>query len=120
MKPITRYRINIGWSDEDACFVAKVPALPGVVADGDTVEEAAREINIALEAALETLESNGFPLPEADMALEELRRFRGVINLSALARKSGVNKHSLATKLRRGTRFTDEEARRIRGVLTEL
>lgn len=117
MNTINQYNITIGWSREDECFIAEVPSLPGVTADGDTIEEAAHEIKIALEAALETLESRGFPLPEPDLALESLHRFREVVNVSALARKAGLNKHTLATKLRRGSRFTGEEAQRIRAAL---
>lgn len=117
MNTINHYNITIRWSEEDECFIGEVPALPGVTADGDTIEEAAREIKIALEAALETLEARGFSLPEPDQALEALHRFRAVVNVSALARKAGLNKNTLATKLRRGTRFTAEEAAAIERVL---
>lgn len=117
MSTINHYNITIRWSAEDECFIAEVPALPGVTADGDTIEEAAREIRIALEAALEPLETRGFPLPEPDQALEALHRFRAVVNVSALARKAGLNKNTLATKLRRGTRLTGDEAKRITAAL---
>lgn len=117
MNHTNEYTITIRWSAEDECFIGEVPSLPGITADGDTPEEAAHEVRIALEAALETLESRGFPLPEPDQALEALHRFRSVVNVSALARKAGVNPNTLATKLRRGTRLTGEEAKRITAAL---
>ncbi len=40
-----------------------------------------------------------------------------MLNVSKLARLSGVNAHTLATKLRRGTRFTAEESQRILSAL---
>ncbi|MFN8617610.1 MAG: type II toxin-antitoxin system HicB family antitoxin [Dehalococcoidia bacterium] len=35
-----KYEIVIYWSDEDECFLAEVPDLPGCMADGATQEEA--------------------------------------------------------------------------------
>jgi lambda repressor-like predicted transcriptional regulator len=40
-----------------------------------------------------------------------------VLNTAALARRAGLNRYTLASKLRRGTKFTDEEARKIRDAL---
>ena len=65
MKPF-RYRIILEWSDEDAAFVARVPALPGCAAHGKTVEEAAREARGAAEAMLAVLREDGDPLPPED------------------------------------------------------
>ena len=114
---IKNYHIDIAWDDEEGCFFARVPAIPGCMSHGATPEEAARNIGEALDGVLESLEAGGFPLPEPDLALDELRRFAPVINISALARRAGVNKHTLASKLRRGTRFTDDEATKIRRAL---
>jgi predicted RNase H-like HicB family nuclease len=65
MKPF-RYRIILEWSDEDAAFVARVPALPGCAAHGKTAEEAAREARRAAEAMLAVLREDGNPLPAED------------------------------------------------------
>ena len=57
MKPETKdYEVRIWYSPEpgDECFVAQVLDLPGVMAHGETREAAAREIQIALQHALET------------------------------------------------------------------
>ena len=49
-----KYEVRIWYSSEpgDECFVAQVLDLPGVMAHGGTREEAAREIQAALQAAL--------------------------------------------------------------------
>lgn len=65
MKPF-RYRIVLEWSDEDAAFVARVPALPGCAAHGKTAEEAVREARRAAEAMLAVLREDGDPLPPED------------------------------------------------------
>ncbi len=67
MKPF-RYRIVLEWSDEDAAFVARVPALPGCAAHGKTAEGAARQARRAAEAMLEVLREDGDPLPPEDAA----------------------------------------------------
>jgi predicted RNase H-like HicB family nuclease len=55
------YEIRIWYSPApgDECFVAQVVDLPGVMAHGDTREEAAREIQSALHLALETYAKAG-------------------------------------------------------------
>ena len=58
MKPF-RYRIVLEWSDEDAAFLARVPALPGCAAHGKTAEEAAREARRAAGAMLAVLREDG-------------------------------------------------------------
>ena len=49
------YEIRIWYSAEkgDECFIAQVVEWPGIMAHGDTREEAARQIQLALEGALE-------------------------------------------------------------------
>lgn len=48
------YEIRIWYSAEkgDECFIAQVVRWPGIMAHGDTREEAARQIQLALEGAL--------------------------------------------------------------------
>jgi predicted RNase H-like HicB family nuclease len=36
----SRYEIVIYWSDEDGCYLAEVPELPGCIADGASYQEA--------------------------------------------------------------------------------
>ena len=48
------YEIRIWYSavPGDDCFIAQVVEWPGIMAHGDTREEAAREIQVALDGAL--------------------------------------------------------------------
>lgn len=110
---MNRYVTKIYWSDEDEAFVAEIPALPGCVAHGETMEEAAREIGIACELWLESAARHGDPIPEPDRAREEIERVASILNVSKLARATGINQHTLASKLRRKSRFTNEEAAAI-------
>jgi len=71
------YRVNIDWSDEDKCFIARVPELPGCSTDGKTYIEAAKNIEEAIAAYLLTLKDLGKELP---LAISE-RSFSGKIPL---------------------------------------
>ena len=56
MQPDPRdYEIRIWYSAEngDECFIAQVVEWPGIMAHGETREEAARQIQLALDGALE-------------------------------------------------------------------
>ncbi|HEX3663771.1 MAG TPA: type II toxin-antitoxin system HicB family antitoxin [Rhizomicrobium sp.] len=44
-------------------FVATCPALPGVVTEGDTVEEAFDMARDAIRGYLESLQKDGLPIP---------------------------------------------------------
>lgn len=64
------YEIRIWHSAEkgDECFIAQVVAWPGIIAHGDTREEAARQIQLALEGALEAAAKSGIAPPAPAMA----------------------------------------------------
>lgn len=62
MEPF-RYRIVVEWSEEDARFLARVPALPGCVAHGKTEGIAAHEARKAAEAMLTVLKEDGDEAP---------------------------------------------------------
>ncbi len=49
---------------EDGGYVARVPAVPGVAGQGETEEEAYRDVGEALRVLLEYLEEEGLDLPE--------------------------------------------------------
>ncbi|HYW70503.1 MAG TPA: type II toxin-antitoxin system HicB family antitoxin [Pyrinomonadaceae bacterium] len=57
-----KYRVLIE-QDEDGIFVAEVPSLPGCVSQGDTREEATRNIKEAIELYLESLRAHDEPIP---------------------------------------------------------
>lgn len=108
-KKINRYLTRIYWSDDDEAYVAEVPALPGCVAHGNTMQEAVKEIQTAMELWLESARKHNDPVPEPDLAREEIDRFAPILNISKLAKRSGMNQHTLASKLRRKSAFTKEE-----------
>ena len=58
------YEIIIDWSDEDECYVVKIPDLAGCMCHGNTREEAARNAGDAIEFYLDTLEEDGRPIPQ--------------------------------------------------------
>ena len=53
-------------SDEDGYWV-KVPALPGCVTQGETVEEALSNVKEAVEAYVLSLKDRGIPIPEEEV-----------------------------------------------------
>jgi antitoxin HicB len=62
---------------EEGGFVATCPALPGLVTEGDTLDEAREMARDAIRGYLESLAMDGLPLPEdiklsADPVKEEI------------------------------------------------
>ena len=49
--------------DEDGKFIASCPTLPGCRSQGDTRDEAKRNIADAIKGYLESLEEHGDPIP---------------------------------------------------------
>jgi predicted RNase H-like HicB family nuclease len=64
------YEIRIWYSAEkgDECFIAQVVEWPGIMAHGETREEAARQIQLALEGALEVAAGKGIKPPAPALA----------------------------------------------------
>ena len=64
------YEIRIWYSSApgDECYIAQVVEWPGVMAHGETREEAAREIQVALEGALEIAAESGVTPPAPALA----------------------------------------------------
>ena len=58
------YHINLFWSDEDRCWIADVPDLRPCSAHGDSPEEAAANIQDAIEGWLAVAREKGFAIPE--------------------------------------------------------
>ena len=61
-----KYEIIIYWSEEDKCYLAEVPELPGCMADGKTLKEVTENIEVIIhewiECALE--EGETIPIPK--------------------------------------------------------
>ena len=52
--------------DDESGYTVTVPALPGCVTEGDTIEEAISNAREAISVYLESLRSHGLPVPSAD------------------------------------------------------
>lgn len=58
------YEVRIWWSARDEAFVAQCTEFAHISAVGDTREEAAREIQVALELVIELAREQRLTLPE--------------------------------------------------------
>ncbi len=58
-----RYTVVLQPDPEEGGYVVTVPALPGVVTQGETVEECRVNVTEAIEVYLESLRREGLPLP---------------------------------------------------------
>lgn len=100
---MSRYGIRVSWSDEDEMFVALCPALGNLSALGDTPSSAVSELEQAIEAALETYQSENWPIPEPDVQEEYSGQFRLRLPrslhawLAHEAERQGVSLNSLVT-----------------------
>lgn len=56
---------------EDGYFVAEIPVIPGCISQGKTREEALANIKEAAELCLESMEEEGWSLPE-EYTLEQV------------------------------------------------
>lgn len=59
-----KYEILIYWSNEDECYLAEVPELPGCMADGNTYKEALKNAETASKLWIETAKEIGREIPE--------------------------------------------------------
>jgi predicted RNase H-like HicB family nuclease len=59
-----RYELVIYWSEEDHCFVAEVPELPGCMADGSSYQEVVRNVELIIDEWRATAQALGRPIPE--------------------------------------------------------
>ena len=58
-----KYPISIFWSDSDKAFIARVPDLPGCLADGATYQEALANAEIVFREWIETARDLGRTIP---------------------------------------------------------
>ena len=68
---------------------------------------------VAMRLWLDSARRHGDPIPEPNIAREEIDRFAPILNVAKLARRAGINQHTLASKIRRKSAFTKDEAKAI-------
>ena len=117
-QPSPSYPVLIAYSVEDEGFVARVPALKYCTAFGETYEEAAREIQIAMRLWLKSAKANKVPLPSPGPTIAELTGVVSLFNVKELARRAGIPVQTLYAKVPRGSALRPEESRAIANTLT--
>jgi antitoxin HicB len=60
----------VEWSAPDEAYVARVPALPGCAAHGDSEGEAAHEARVAAEAIVAAMRDHKRPIPPSDIVTD--------------------------------------------------
>ena len=60
---MNRYEIIIYWSEDDGCYIAEVPELPGCMADGASRAEVLQNVEVIIAEWLETAELEGREIP---------------------------------------------------------
>ncbi len=73
MEVTRRYRVIIEPDEEDGGFVAHVPALPGVIDQGETEEEALENVKEALEFTVTTMLEMHEEVPPSDAERRTVR-----------------------------------------------
>ena len=61
---MSKYAMEIFYSEEDEGYIVVVPELPGCSAFGRTEEEALEEVKVAMELWLETARKEGRKIPQ--------------------------------------------------------
>jgi predicted RNase H-like HicB family nuclease len=54
-----RFKVILEWNEEDGGYTVTVPALPGCITEGDTLEEALKNVREAIIGYLEVLKMKG-------------------------------------------------------------
>jgi predicted RNase H-like HicB family nuclease len=72
---MSEYRYTVLFEPaEEGGYVVTCPALPGLVTEGDSYEEAHARALVAIEAYLESLQKDGLPIPpDKKLSLEPLK-----------------------------------------------
>jgi predicted RNase H-like HicB family nuclease len=58
-----RFKVILEWNEEDGGYTVTVPALPGCITEGNTLEDAIKNAREAIIGYLEVLKMKGEPLP---------------------------------------------------------
>ena len=66
---MSEYRYTVLFEpDDDGGFVVTCPALPGLVTEGDTLQEAREMAEDAIRGYVESLRKDGLPIPSDRLA----------------------------------------------------
>jgi len=59
-----KYEVIVWWSEKDQSYIFEAPELPGCMSDGETYEEALRNIQLIISEWIETAKELGRKIPE--------------------------------------------------------
>jgi len=59
-----KYEVIVWWSEKNQSYIAEVPELPGCMSDGETYEEALKNIKIIISEWIDTAKELGREIPE--------------------------------------------------------
>lgn len=100
-----RYSVKVFWSGEDEAFIAVCPEMKNLSAFGSTREDALRELDVALEAALEVYRQENWSLPAPAGSARYSGQFRARLpknlhrRLAETAEEEGVSLNTLVVDL---------------------
>ncbi len=114
------YAIRISWDESEKEFLAEIPALEGCIAYGATEAKALKELQIVKELWLESRKIAKLPIPKPEATVEQLRSLKPILNVSQIARISKIPEQTLISKIKRGSRLTPTESRKIGKTLAVL
>lgn len=60
------YSMRVHWSLNDQCYVSEVPALPGCMSDGKTLEELFRNTDRIIDEWIATAKGDKLVIPKED------------------------------------------------------
>ena len=60
---MNKYPMIVTWSEEDNCYIVSVPDLPGCMADGNTPENAVKNVQQIIAEWMETAKELGREIP---------------------------------------------------------
>jgi predicted RNase H-like HicB family nuclease len=67
---MTAMRQVLIYQDEDGGWCAECPSLPGCISQGDSKEDAIRNMKEAVELYIKVLKEDGLPVPEEYQSAE--------------------------------------------------
>lgn len=59
-----KYEVIVWWSEKDQTYITEVPELPGCMSDGETYEEALKNIQVIISEWIEVAKELGREIPE--------------------------------------------------------
>ncbi len=104
------------YSEADACYIATFEQATHISGLGDTPQEALEELNTAYQACQEVAAEQGKNAINGGH-ISLLTKAAKMLNISELARESGINKATLQAKLQRGTSLKEDESAAVQKAL---